>query len=351
MTNFESFKNTIADSILNYLPSELKDAEIHIEPVNKLNNQILTGLRIMNPARNFAPVIYLDSYFEKYERGDMSLNAILDDIAKTYQESTLEMAFSIEEFSDFELVKSRVVPRLIDGFNNDELLVDKPHKMLNGLAVMYVVELNRADVGRSDYASISISNQILQEWKITEEQLHDAAMKNLESRTADLMTMTDVLLSLIMDDPVEKLRLQGKSTEEIEEIFSEQLPPQRDLMYVLTNESRHFGASVILNSKVMDDITERIGEFYILPSSLHEVILVPREKTIFDHIMLEEIVRDINATQLDIEEKLSDLVFLYDSQTKELYRADQEAEHLAQVEAAKESETIMQDVFARKRGR
>lgn len=63
---------------------------------------------------------------------------------------------------------------------------------------------------------------------------------------------------------------------------------------------------------MMDAICEKIGSnFFILPSSLHEVLIVPASKNM-DLSELEDMVREVNATQVAPPDKLSDSVYRYD---------------------------------------
>ena len=55
----------------------------------------------------------------------------------------------------------------------------------------------------------------------------------------------------------------------------------------------------------------RLGaDYYVLPSSVHEVMIVPDDGG-FDSGELEEMVREINATQVAPEEVLSDHIYYY----------------------------------------
>ena len=63
-------------------------------------------------------------------------------------------------------------------------------------------------------------------------------------------------------------------------------------------------------------VLEMIGEilkedFYILPSSIHEVIILPKSKGIAKE-ELDAMIQDINHTQVDTEEVLSDHSYLYE---------------------------------------
>ena len=109
------------------------------------------------------------------------------------------------------------------------------------------------------------------------------------------------------------------------------LPPEEETpsMYVLTNADKMNGANSILDAKTMEDISEKIGgDFYILPSSLHEVIILP-DTPEMDKDYLEHMVQDINAGQVAPEDKLSDHVYMYDSVEKEIVLADKMPERVA----------------------
>ena len=83
-------------------------------------------------------------------------------------------------------------------------------------------------------------------------------------------------------------------------------------MYVLSNQKRVFGAAGLLYDRVLSDAGVRLeDDFYVLPSSVHEVILVP------DHVAGSEkelriMVHEVNHTQVEPEEILSESVYHYD---------------------------------------
>ncbi len=114
------------------------------------------------------------------------------------------------------------------------------------------------------------------------------------------------------------------------------LPPEEEIpsMYVLTNAEKMNGANSILDPKTMEDISEKVGgDFYILPSSLHEVIILP-DSPDMDKDVLEQMVRDINAGEVAPEDRLSDHVYMYDSVEKEIVLADKMPERLKAREEA-----------------
>ena len=83
----------------------------------------------------------------------------------------------------------------------------------------------------------------------------------------------------------------------------------------VTNREGFLGASVLVYPGVIEELTERCGgAFYILPSSIHEVLALPMSSE-FDVADLTNMVRSINAGMLDSSDILSDSVYRYDPDT------------------------------------
>lgn len=82
-------------------------------------------------------------------------------------------------------------------------------------------------------------------------------------------------------------------------------------MYVLSNKSNIKGASAMLDKKGIVELADRIGvhEFVLLPSSIHECILVPKTSDV-DMEMFENMVKEVNATTVDPLERLVDRAYL-----------------------------------------
>lgn len=89
-------------------------------------------------------------------------------------------------------------------------------------------------------------------------------------------------------------------------------------MYVISNEMRTFGAACILYPGMMDTIAEMFPDgFYILPSSIHECIIVPMSAA-YSQQELNEMVRTVNETQVAPPEILADCAYQYDSSLREI---------------------------------
>lgn len=73
------------------------------------------------------------------------------------------------------------------------------------------------------------------------------------------------------------------------------------------------GAGVLASRPCMEELEDRFGELIIFPSSIHEILVVPRRAlgAIKNKNELTEMVRDINASTVKPFEQLADNVYLY----------------------------------------
>ena len=97
-------------------------------------------------------------------------------------------------------------------------------------------------------------------------------------------------------------------------------------IYVLTNASGIDGAGAILSENAMKSAREMIGEdFFILPSSRHEVLLAPRsmEMSVGE---LTNMVPDVNRAVVDAKDFLSDHIYRYNSRSGAIKMLEPQAE-------------------------
>ena len=115
-----------------------------------------------------------------------------------------------------------------------------------------------------------------------------------------------------------ELMLSAKPTN----LFSQQEPEETGAapMYVLTNQSKLDGAGALARDGVLDKIGDLMdSNFYVLPSSIHEVLIVPDNGNMQTK-ELENMVKEVNASQVAPEDLLSDKVQYYDRTAKTLGR-------------------------------
>ena len=180
----------------------------------------------------------------------------------------------------------------------------------------------------------------LKRWELLPEQLHEDALKNApELKPAVITGMSEVMAEMMGMSP-EEMAMMGMPTD-----------PADEQMYVDTVPDKIHGAGVLAYQDFMDQAAERVGgSFYILPSSLHEVLLVPDngQMNLQD---LEAMVREVNATQVAPEDKLTDNVYHYDAEAKVFELGEKFVEREAakdSVEKSEEKSSVLGDLKAKK---
>lgn len=297
LMNYQEFKQQILSGLKSRLGSDVK---ITIQDIIKNNDTHLDGLTILSPEHNLSPTLYLNYYYRQYERGH-SLSAILSDILTTYRENCPFGHIDISFFTDYEKVKSRIIMKLVNYERNRELLSQVPHYRYLDLAIVFNCLL---ESGPSGNATILIYNHHLPYWGITKDDLYALAVQNTPKLMRyDLRNMTAVLRELFSEEETFS-----------SDAFSDSPCP----MYVLSNQQKLNGSVCILYDNLLHDFANRLGcDFYILPSSVHEVLLIPADSHA-SHQELSVMVRDVNSSQLSREEILSDHVYYYSRESNEI---------------------------------
>ena len=179
---------------------------------------------------------------------------------------------------------------------NRELLEDVPHRRFLDLAgILYCDVRNPA----FSNAAVLIQNSIAEKWGVSADWLFETARRNM-----------------LLYEPAE-IWPMGRMLADLRGIPDENTMPEFPL-YVLTNKSRMFGAACMMYPDVFKNATLEIkGDFYVLPSSIHEVLLLPSDN-VFDAEGLGRLVREINENQVEPYEVLSNNVYYYDSEKEEL---------------------------------
>ena len=326
--SFEEFKQEIADNIKDHLPDQYQDSTIQLNTVQK-NNEALDAITITSPDSNVSPTIYLNSFYEDYQNGQ-DMDTILDHIADIRVEHEVSQDFDVSKITDFDQVKDHIAARVVGIEDNSDLLDQRPHAVMDDLAVTYCVMLGEDANGSM---SVPITNQLMETWGVTQEELHDLAKANQDELTpSTFKSMNEVMAEMMIPQMMSDM---GVDRETAQEMIESMMPPE-DKMYVLSNEQKLNGAAALLDDKMMDQIAEKVGgDFYILPSSVHEVLIVTADAGM-DLKDLEAMVQEVNETQVAPQDRLSDHVYQYDNDTHEVFRADRAEEHMQAKENAQE---------------
>lgn len=285
MMNFEEFKAWVKESITSKDWKETSQVEISV--VKKNNGVSKAGLSIREDEHDVSPLLYLDDYYIHYQNGEL-LENIIRNIRADYDKKVQMAAVKIPNLQEFENIRGRVIYRLVNYEKNKEILEDCPHIRLYDLAVTFRWVARIDDVGVS---TSLITNKQVKEWGVSVNDLVLAARQNTPRLfPAQIIDMEEMLAGMV----------------------SFILYPSAIPMYILTNKQELNGASALLYGDILKDFANKKGaDMYILPSSIHEVIMVPADR-INDPTKLLSIVHDANTTVVSIGDVLSDSVYYYD---------------------------------------
>ena len=266
---------------------------ITINHVIKNNGCEMDGLVIMEKGKDIAPTIYLDSFYELYMNGE-NIKSIIRQIEIVYEQNKNNVTFDVNILKHFDTIKDKIVYKVVNYRSNEKLLEQVPHKRILDLAVVFYCLLDN-EYGRS--ATALIYNNNLKNWNVTIDDVYKAALKN----TPDLLHSKISSMAALFEKC-------GVNVDGEEVDLKDYVPSD---MYVLTNESKLNGAACILYENVLYDFAQKLGaDLYILPSSVHEVILLPK-LSMFEKDELVNMVKEVNTEGVAADEVLSDHVYEY----------------------------------------
>ncbi len=274
------------------LQQRLEDVEVTPQAVRKNNGVVLQGLLFRRERQKSAPTIYLEPYYERIQRGEAFADAV-EEVLSCYESCSRKGEFQADFFLKYEEVRKTLVYKLVNYQKNKKLLEEIPHLPYLDLAMVFYSMFDHPQVGP---ATVLIRNSHLELWKINQRILYAEARKN-----------TPRLL------PAE-LRSMSQALEDV-------VPASHKLctdLHVLTNKAHTNGAASLLYPGMLKSCGEMCkGDFFLLPSSIHEVILLPYERDI-EPDSLRIMVKEINEAHVQPQEVLSDSVYFYSREKEKL---------------------------------
>lgn len=289
------------DTIRQMVQAKLADSgSAQIRQISKNNGLVLDGLCVSPPGGGVSPTIYLNPYYPLYQKG-MSLEEIIQDIFNILADNSRIPDISTKSLSDFTVLRSKVAYKLIHTASNQELLKDIPHIPFLDLSIVFYLYLESTKNGQMT-ALIHKDHQKM--WQISTEELYDIAKTNTPILLpAQIKNMYDVMEEIAADQLGEDYKKDFLDMEQDDHRLSP--------LSVLSNSSGFHGAAAILYEGVLKNFAKPLGQdLVILPSSIHEVLLLPYDETT-DFSGLCDMVASINQSEVPAEDQLSNQVYLY----------------------------------------
>ncbi len=342
--NYETFVSDMKEHIKEHLPENYADAKVEVFEQNKLNESYL-GLRVTLPDQRVAPCINLDAMYDAYADGTDIRNII----SKTVSLITAPVPdMDLSQLRDYDAVKDRLFIKVSNAEKNAKVLAGMPHTMMEDMAITYHVMVGYSK--EQGLASFTMNNEYLDFYGISQEQLHIDAMNS----TQKIMPFEMVSIEDVMSNGMrERMEEAGFPEEEIQNVLEKNSMEGNIGMWVVSNEIKTSGAATIFYPDVMDKIAEQLdGSFFVIPSSTEEVLVVP-DKGNADYRELNDMVCEVNDTQVMEQEQLGSQVYHYDAKEKVFEKAssyeDRQAEKLAGKNKGKEKASVLQKIDEKKR--
>lgn len=279
--------------------------QVDTQSIRKNNDTEHLALQIRKVNACAAPLIYIDQYYEAYRLNEADLYTIVQRIVDTYEHCMMSpTALSLEDWKgnlSKEFILEHVFFKVVNGEMNEASFSSVPHRNVVGdLAMVFCVMFDSSEDG---VASVTLTNLLCELKGITEQELFDNAMQN----TPLLFPMETVSFASFNTS-----MMNGTDESEADNLG---IPALDKDFFILTNSRKVNGASTLLYPGVLKDIANHLGtDFYIIPSSIHELLILKDSNNLEDAESLTGVIKEVNDTQLSNEEILSYKLYHYNRQ-------------------------------------
>lgn len=278
-----------------------REFRAEIREVRKNNGILLHGLLISLKGQAVVPTIYLERFLEAYESG-MAFKEVVCRVLSVYEKSSPKGCADMDFLESFGNVRDRICYRLIGRKGNEGLLEEIPYIEFLDLAICFYYAYHGEEMGDG---TILIYNSHMEMWETCTVELFSLAGHNTQRLFPWVCQGLGEVLKEMEDSVL------GTDMEDLVDVLCMEVP-----MKILTNNRKTHGAACILYPGVLDGVAQEMGsDFFILPSSIHEVILLPDTGN-EDYEKLRGMIREVNSTQMAPEEVLSDTLYRYDRADK-----------------------------------
>ena len=210
--------------------------------------------------------------------------ALVNQVIEAHRAEMSRIGGQMDFFTDYENIKGLLKVRLLSNRDQAEVFRKADARGFKGLKIVPYVDVPEEIMAQK--GSIKVKKSHVELWGVTEKEVIDQALNNTKG------TESSQSLSGFMAD------VTGED-------WFEQLP---EGPMIVSNKERCFGASAILG--LIPEFKKKYTEgFFILPSSIHEVLLMPKGAGDFTLEGLTAMVREVNATAVVPEEQLADVAF------------------------------------------
>ncbi|MBO4928663.1 MAG: hypothetical protein J5379_10515 [Clostridiales bacterium] len=250
------------------------------EQIIHKNNRNLHGIIVRSAGTRVAPVFYYEDFYEAYLKG----TAIEECIGKIVQFVTGQDFGNCEIYeslSDYEKISQYLILKVINFKKNKSMLKTMPHRLFGDMAVIVQVYLDDPSIGRG---AVNVDETLVSLWATDAETVFSKAEENMK-----------------------KYRI--KSIDLMDLVGNENYDNDSPRIYVISYDAPFHGASAILRTDYLQDFTKsKQKDFFLLPVSIHEFLLIEKKEDIREE-MMKEMLHSINIDKNLNDNMLSDEVY------------------------------------------
>ena len=317
----KAFAEGVTQQIKDYLPEDYQDMQCEILEQQKNNGVVLTGMILNMPGQQIAPVVYMEPFYDQVRKGE-PMDQIMNRIADVCRQSlsVRELPETLD-FTDYDSVKDHLTVQVINTKANQRMLPGVPHKEMEDLSVICRIEF--PSPAGEGVGSVKVTHELMSQWGVRPQDVYQKAVENAVKKSPPvLMSMNDVMMEMMGNPSETKNLLQLEEGAEF----------PKEGMYVLSNPMRLDGASVLAYPNLQEQLESVFPQgCYLLPSSLHELIIVPKDIGASPK-ELGEMVREVNQKEVARDEILSDRVYEFDKEKRQLCQVPESIEKTKEME-------------------
>lgn len=304
----ESFAKKLIEALKSKFKRELK---FDYQTVIKTNDCCKPAIVVKEPNSKVGKTIYIENFYDKYKNGveiEELANSLISicDMKSEIEDIVTDTDELFQKMKDFKyLLNGNIMFKLINREKSNKFLEGKTYIPYLDLAVLFCMTIRDVD----GLGTVAIPEVCSKEWGVSLEEAYEEALKVIEKDYPVFeVSMKEFMFGLM--DESEELK---------EELERDKFKPAND-MYIMSNQEKIHGSTVLLYKGELARFCDEkeLTELFILPSSIHEVILIPRRAGAGDEKELQTMVCEVNKTQVQDHEVLSNNLYIYNRETDEI---------------------------------
>jgi hypothetical protein len=302
---YQQFISHFPDDVKNALEDEgIKIEALQLSKVQKVNESY-DAITVVIPNNNLSPIINVGDFYRLHRQGvsHSKLKKMVAEVVKRSLENSLSL--DTEALNNYEKVKPYLYVEAMSAKSNFDLMRKIPHRRMEDIASVYRIDLEAFGIKG---ATTRVSYQMLTKFGVSIEQLHKDAVENTsKNRPVVLEGLLETMYKMTSHKDIDPYGLNK---------------PKNENAYVATVQGLEKGACVMFYESFFEQAAEKLeGDFYVIPSSIHELVLV-KDNGAHGANELLNLVKWNNENKVDPCERLTDNVYHYDSKNHIFEQAD-----------------------------